>query len=304
MKKLFFLVVLLWCHSAVADVQLAHYWNFDEYAAFGKPAALSDTLPYDPDGIWTLNLKKVGQQGAYVDHFIKPASMVNPAYSQYGYGGAYGNFYHVGAPGGASGNGYAYLSCQGVLLDFKAAWSYSITSWIKPEVTGRMVLFSIGMAGEGFQLIYDSATNSLTYNLHGIAADFGSLNMGAAFGGDSDFRHIGFSMDYDGQGNMAVDYYLNGVKYIGSTASVAGMMGQTISGFNIGADGTDGGLSGSCNYDDIKVFKGVLNDAEIKDAMNPGIGSFIIEAPSMPEPATPLLACLGSLFLLRRRRLA
>lgn len=36
--------------------------NFDEYAAFGKPAALPDTLPYDPDGIWTLNLKKSGNR--------------------------------------------------------------------------------------------------------------------------------------------------------------------------------------------------------------------------------------------------
>lgn len=149
-KKLFFLAALVWCSPGSAEVKLAHYWNFDQYSVFSQPESVPDTLPYDPDGIWTLNLKKVGQQDGYVANSIISASTVNPAYSKYGYGAAYGNYYHVGAPSGTT-RGYAYLSCQGVLLDFKKAWAYSITSWIKPEVTGSMVLFSIGKTGEGFQ---------------------------------------------------------------------------------------------------------------------------------------------------------
>ncbi len=300
MRKYLLLALLFMSGSAFAGAKLAHYWDFNEFGVFSRPTSLADTLPYDPDGIWTLDLKKMGQDGAYQPNMVMPASDIK--LNTLGYGAAYGNFYHVGAPNGSFGNNYAYLSCQGTILDFKKAWSYTITSWVRPDVTGSMVLFSIGMAGEGFQLIYNSVTNALTFNLHGVQADFGSMNMGAAIGGDSDFRHIGFSMDNDGKGNMTVNYYLNGEKFFGGTASVASMIGETINGFNVGADGTNGGLAGSCNYDDIKIFTGVLDEAEIKEAMKPGTGNFVIDDPTIPEPATPLLVCLGSAFLLRRRR--
>ncbi len=299
MKKIFFLAVLLTSGSAFADVKLAHYWNFDEFSLFSKIETAPDTLPYDPDGIWTLNLKKVGQEGAYTPGMIMPSSDVTQ--NTHGYGKDYNQYAHVGDP--HSGAGYAYLSCQGTLLNFNQSWAYSITSWIRPEVSSSMVLFSIGAAGEGFRLIYNPTSGYLSYSLSGIEANFGSIDIGK-FSYQSDWSHIGFSMDNDGLGNLTVNYYLNGEKFHGGTASVQSLLDKTINGFNIGADGTDGGMTGSCNYDDIKIFTGVLDEAEIKEAMKPGTGNFVIDDPTIPEPSTALLACLGSLFLLRRRRSA
>ena len=298
-----------------ADVKLAQYWSFDGASQQNQrvpSSGLANELGNDSSGLWTLYHKTTSESpnengDMALAYNVNNLTGLDKNPAGYGSSGTYDNYLHLGIDNQNKGS---YLTCAGTQLDFSKAWSYSVTSWLKPQSINRgegISLFSIGDANLGMQLVYHEDRGSLSFEMNGMtySGNFSSLTGIAPPSSQGwDFRHVGFSMEYNGNGQLVVNYYLNGQMTNAGTITVTDT-NTLMNGFTLGAQGKDGGLTQSCNYDDVKIFTGVLDDQEILDAMKKGPGDFEIDvpsSPSVPEPSSALLSCIGFASLLLRRR--
>lgn len=217
--------------------------------------------------------------------------------------GSYGAHAHLGATTGGGGN---YLHAEGDTLDFSKTWAYSIVSWVNPEVThGSLSLFSIGDQQQGLSFVFDPTSQSLQLYMYkdngggGYDYDgYGVFKLAHAFTGtSSNWHHVGFSIANE-NGELTVNYYVEGeIAYTG-TKDNSFLADKTLNGFNVGLSKLTGPNVGSCNYDDIKIFEGVLNNRESMEALNPGA----VPAASIPESSTASLLLFGLSGLTFRRR--